>query len=67
MKREILFKARRIDTGEWVEGGLIQGIGSKYGRIVILPLGCNESDGWQVDTKTVSQFSSNLIKRRNDG
>ena len=68
MKREILFKARRIDTGEWVEGDLIHGFGRKYGRMFILPLtniypkGCNELDGWEVDTKTVSQFINKIDK-----
>ena len=38
MKREILFKARRIDTGECVECDLIHGFGRKYGRMFILPL-----------------------------
>lgn len=62
MKREIIFKARRIDSGDWVDGDLIHGVGNKYGRYFILPLthiypkGCHELDGWEVDSKTVSQF-----------
>lgn len=28
MKREILFKGKRVDNGEWVEGNLLEGINS---------------------------------------
>ena len=30
MAREILFKAKRIDNGEWVEGSFITGVFCRY-------------------------------------
>ena len=32
MNREILFKAKRIDNGEWVEGSLITGVFCRLGQ-----------------------------------
>jgi len=70
MEREIKFRGKRIDTGEWVEGDFIHGVGGKYGRSFILPLthiypkGCNELDGWEVDPETVIQFTG--LKDKND-
>ncbi len=57
--REILFKAKRVDGGGWVEGDLIHGVGSKHGKMYILPIthiypsGCHNLDGWDVDPATV--------------
>lgn len=63
MNREINFRGKRVDNGEWVTGDLIHGQGSKYGRMYILPQshiypkGCNELDGWDVIPETVGQFT----------
>jgi uncharacterized phage protein (TIGR01671 family) len=61
--REILFRGKRVDSGEWVEGDLIHGVGSKAGKMFILPIiniypkGCNELDGWEANPETVGQFT----------
>lgn len=66
--REIIFKAKRVDNGEWVEGDLIHGQGHKLGEIYILPqtqfypAGCSDLDGWHVDPETVCQFTGLLDK-----
>lgn len=64
--REILFKAKRIDNGEWIEGSLIDlDIDSGYCYIVqpykqasTLPIGFLITDGMKlVDPKTLCQFA----------
>lgn len=64
--REILFKAKRIDNGEWVEGSLIDlDIDSGYCYIVppykkasILPINFLITDRMKlVDPKTLCQFT----------
>ena len=68
MKRQIKFRGKRVDTGEMVFGDLIHGVGSKHGRMYILPItniypkGCNELDGWEVAPDTVGQFTGLLDK-----
>jgi uncharacterized phage protein (TIGR01671 family) len=65
MNREIKFRARRTNNGEWVEGDLITGVGTKHGRMYILPRvvnvaklqGCDPIDGYEVDPETVCQFT----------
>lgn len=53
MKHEILFRGRRYDNKEWVEGGIVQG---NFSWILTI----NESDGrfkpQMVDPDTVGQF-----------
>lgn len=62
MKRLIKFRGKRTDTGEWVFGDLIHGVGSKHGRMYILPVtniypkGCNELDGWEVIPDSIGQL-----------
>ena len=46
--REILFRAKRIENGEWVEGDLIHSLGRTYCGIYAETLG-------QVDPETVGQ------------
>lgn len=64
--REILFKAKRIDNREWIEGNLIDlDIDSGYCYIVppykqasTLPIGFLIADGMKlVDPKTLCQFT----------
>ena len=62
MNREILFKAKRIDNGEWVEGNLLQttAVSSKS---FIVPSACYTFDKWdwaewlRVDTDTICQYT----------
>ena len=66
--RQIKFRGKRTDTGEMVYGDLIHGVGSKHGRMYILPVtniypkGCNDLDGWEVIPDTVGQFTGLLDK-----
>lgn len=64
--REILFKAKRVDNGEWIEGSLIDlDIDSGYCYIVppykkasILPINFLITDRMKlVDPKTLCQFT----------
>ena len=66
--REILFKAKRIDNGEWVEGYLVKACQNTYpnGYEIIDKDGINydELDCWQpsftsyeVDEKTICQYT----------
>jgi len=61
--RQIKFRGKRLDNGEWVEGDLVHGQGTKAGRMYILPHaavyppGCHKIYGWNVDPATVGQFT----------
>ena len=74
--REILFKAKRIDNGEWVEGYLVKACQNTYpnGYEIIDKNGINydELDCWQssftsyeVDEKTICQYTGLVDKKRN--
>ena len=72
--REILFKAKRIDNGEWIEGSLIDlDIDSGYCYIVppykkasILPINFLITDRMKlVDSKTLCQFTGLCDKNGN--
>lgn len=62
MERKILFKAKRLDNGEWVEGSLLL---SERGKVCIgTMLDSNEENGTpvcfkcrEVDPSTVCQFT----------
>lgn len=65
MMREILFKAKRVDNGEWVEGYLVKTkwyINEKE-MYVILPIDvcfyphCEISEWIEVDEKTICQYT----------
>ena len=63
--RPFLFRAKRADNGEFVEGDLIHGVSVKKGKMYILPIvsnlaylkGCDPLDGYEVTPETVTQFT----------
>ena len=63
--REILFRGKRVDSGEWVEGCFLYGVGWKKGKVFVLPnvenlaycKGCDPLDGYEVIPETVGQFT----------
>lgn len=63
--RPFLFRAKRADNGEFVEGDLIHGVSVKKGKMYILPIvsnlaylkGCDPLDGYEVIPDTVAQFT----------
>ena len=72
--REILFKAKRIDNGEWVEGSLIDldidsgycYIAPPYKKASILPINFLITDRMKlVDPKTLCQFTGLCDKNGN--
>lgn len=68
--REILFRGKRVDNGEWVEGCYIKGVMAKYKNSYILPdnvnqKGCDPLDGFKVHPETVGQFTGRLDKNGN--
>lgn len=63
MNREILFKGKRVDTGEWVEGSLI-GNDVVVGRIVEFEEDYFCTEFWyKVDPETVGQFTGMTDKK----
>ena len=70
MSREILFKAKRIDNGEWVEGSLLQTTAVSL-KSFIVESSCYTFDKWdwnecvQVDTDTICQYTGLTDKNGN--
>lgn len=70
MNREILFKAKRIDNGEWVEGQLLF---DKYNAIIVTGVYhlinhqaiCELDHVFQVNKETVCQFTGMFDKNGN--
>ena len=71
--REILFRAKRIDDGEWVEGYFVKGkwyLDEKE-RFAILPLDlsfyphCEISEWIEIDPETLCQFTGLTDKNGN--
>lgn len=62
MNREILFKAKRIDNEEWVEGNLLQTTAVSL-KSFIVPTSCYTFDKWDwaewlhIDTDTICQYT----------
>ena len=60
--KEILFKAKRLDNGEWVEGSLLQTTAVSL-KSFIVESSCYTFDKWdwnecaQVDTDTICQYT----------
>ena len=58
--REILFRGKRMDDGEWVDGYLVKAVG---GECMILPVttehcgGAEFSEGYHCDPTTVGQYT----------
>lgn len=74
--REILFKAKRIDNGEWVEGWLVPTMQNTYhdGYVIIDVRGINYDEldyweptfiSWKIDADTICQFTGLLDKNGN--
>ncbi len=56
--REILFRGKRIDSGEWVEGGLVKVGGYPPFGIHVPVAGPNDLGGlYHVHTETVGQYT----------
>ena len=68
--REILFKAKRIDNGEWVEGSLLQTTAVSL-KSFIVESACYTLGQWdwndcvQVDTDTICQYTGLTDKNGN--
>lgn len=68
MKREILFRGKRKDNGEWVEGffeiNTICSEENTYLSAVIQkqPKGIYDCESWEVDSETVGQYTGNVDK-----
>ena len=66
MKREILFKAKRVDNGEWVEGLPIYLTEYAKDFNEIDGIQCNKTrDNFDINTETVCQFTGLLDKNEN--
>ena len=63
MGREILFKAKRIDNGEWIEGDLVHSV-YKINDICVGKYG-SEVGMHQVDESTICQYTGLTDKNDN--
>ena len=52
--REILFRGKRIDNGEWIEGSLSTEYYQNHGVVMISP---SEDENYKVDPSTVGQYT----------
>lgn len=63
MNREILFKAKRIDNGEWVEGYYVKtrlGTDVKPSDVIFVPFKINRNEEWgwiKIDPDTLCQYT----------
>jgi hypothetical protein len=70
MNREILFRGKRVDNGEWVVGWLTRMVagGAIVWAIQVLKewdVSGDYIDGYQIDPETVGQFSGLIDKNGN--
>lgn len=54
MKREIKFRGKRLDNGEWVVGSLLQ---DDYGTCMIVEFADHHEQWHEVDPETIGQFT----------
>ena len=54
--REILFKAKRIDNGEWVEGYVIRKHGLYFIYDIVNSHSCRQNN-YEIDSETICQFT----------
>ena len=70
MNREVLYRAKRIKTGEWIEGSLLQTTAVSL-KSFIVPSACYTFDKWDwaewlhVDTDTICQWTGLLDRNGN--
>ena len=59
MNREILFRGKQIDNGEWVEGYPCAGVGIDAGKWFLIAVGRDylNSHIYQVDPATIGQYT----------
>lgn len=63
MSRGILFKAKRIDNGEWVEGYYVKtrlGTDIKPSDVIFVPFKINRNEEWgwiKIDPETLCQYT----------
>lgn len=63
--REILFRAKRIDNGEWVEGDLSYLIHNKEKMYVFPADGLDSADRYEVNPETLCQYTGLKDKNGN--
>lgn len=72
MNREILFKAKRKDNGEWVEGYYVKtrlGTDIKPSDVIFVPFKINRNEEWgwiKIDPETLCQYTGLTDKNGNE-
>lgn len=59
--REILFKAKRIDNGEWVEGYVVHKRGLYFIYDIVNSESCRQNN-YEIDQETICQFTGRCDK-----
>jgi uncharacterized phage protein (TIGR01671 family) len=65
MNREILFKAKRIDNGEWVEGYVVRYGYNKKEKWYIVPEYASDLYAFEIDETTICQYTGLFDKNGN--
>lgn len=63
--REILFRAKRIDNGEWVEGYVVRYGYNKKEKWYIVPEYASDLYTFEIDEKTICQYTGMTDKNNN--